>query len=252
MKRSPVLIVAVPLAILFGLSACTQESKPEAKEANTENPAEVVHSEIYLEGQSLVNLSCMTCHTAQGTPDSRIAPPLFAVKEHYLEGGVEEAEFVQAMSEFMLSPKIQNSKMPNAVKKFGLKPMLGFSKEQYEAIATYLYQADLEKPDWYEEHHQQEQEALMKNSEVGSEDYLMKGRNIALATKSVLGKNLLTAIQEKGASGAVSFCNEQAIPLTDSMTLALSASIKRVSVAAEQIRGLLNNYIRHLREEERN
>ena len=39
----------------------------------------------------------------------------------------------------------------------------------------------------------------------------------------------MKAINEKGAEGALAFCNEKAYPLTDSMAQVLKASIKRVS-----------------------
>jgi len=61
------------------------------------------------------------------------------------------------------------------------------------------------------------------------EDYLEQGKQFALETKAVLGKNLVQAIQTQGAAGAVAFCSERAYPLTDSMAVALGASLKRVS-----------------------
>jgi nitrate reductase cytochrome c-type subunit len=60
-------------------------------------------------------------------------------------------------------------------------------------------------------------------------NYLEVGKELALETKSNLGKNLAGAITEKGSEGAVKFCNIQAIPITDSMSLLLGAQIKRVS-----------------------
>ncbi|MFV0566501.1 MAG: DUF3365 domain-containing protein [Flavobacteriaceae bacterium] len=59
--------------------------------------------------------------------------------------------------------------------------------------------------------------------------YAEQGLNYALATKAVLGKNLMGTIQKKGVLEALSFCNERAYPLTDSMALAQNAKIKRVS-----------------------
>lgn len=59
--------------------------------------------------------------------------------------------------------------------------------------------------------------------------YSERGLNYALATKAVLGKNLIGAIQNKGTVEAITFCNEKAYPLTDSMAVAHNASIKRVS-----------------------
>lgn len=55
------------------------------------------------------------------------------------------------------------------------------------------------------------------------------GLDYALSTKAVLGQNLMGAIQAKGTIAALEFCNIQAIPLTDSMSLQFNAKIKRVS-----------------------
>lgn len=51
----------------------------------------------------------------------------------------------------------------------------------------------------------------------------------ALATKQILGKNLISKIGAEGTVEALSFCNIQAIPLTDSMSNELNVNIKRVS-----------------------
>lgn len=56
-----------------------------------------------------------------------------------------------------------------------------------------------------------------------------KGSGIASRTKEVLGMNLLTAISQRGAGGAVDFCSTRALHLTDSMGKVLGAGIRRVS-----------------------
>jgi len=68
-----------------------------------------------------------------------------------------------------------------------------------------------------------------KKSAANTKDYLQIGMDVALATKAVLGKNLITAIQNKGTVGALAFCNARAIPLTDSLAVSMDAGIKRVS-----------------------
>ncbi len=60
-------------------------------------------------------------------------------------------------------------------------------------------------------------------------NYLETGKELSMRTKSSLAKYLVTAISERGAEGAVEFCNTKAIPVTDSMSLELDAKIKRVS-----------------------
>jgi len=57
-----------------------------------------------------------------------------------------------------------------------------------------------------------------------------QGLQYALKTKSILGKNLLGAIKSKGTVGALSFCNENSIHLTDSATSQNEGvEVKRVS-----------------------
>jgi len=55
------------------------------------------------------------------------------------------------------------------------------------------------------------------------------GLQYAFATKKELGKNLMGTIKNKGVNSAVTFCNERAYFITDSMSSAFNAKIKRVS-----------------------
>lgn len=212
-------------AIIFGLSLSNCKQKPKEQS----NASKILSGKSYREGLSMAKQNCIACHSPIGNMDNRIAPPLIAVKEHYLEETDGEAAFVEAMSTFLLSPNIETSKMPKAIEKFGLMPITGYSKEQLEAVATYIYKTDMQKPGWFDKQHQQEKEELLSNSEEGTEIYLKKGLNLAQATKAVLGKNLLSAIQTKGTDKAVEFCNERAVAITDSMAVNLEAKIKRVS-----------------------
>lgn len=66
-------------------------------------------------------------------------------------------------------------------------------------------------------------------SQSEKERYLIKGDSIATHTQKMLLANVAQAMQEKGASGAVEFCNERAIPLTDSASILFSSHIQRMS-----------------------
>lgn len=59
--------------------------------------------------------------------------------------------------------------------------------------------------------------------------YQKKGSDLASSTQKVLASNLVGAIEEGGAKNALEFCNIEAIPLTDSMSVELGAHIKRVT-----------------------
>lgn len=58
---------------------------------------------------------------------------------------------------------------------------------------------------------------------------LETGQEMAMKTKAILGKYLVTAIQDKGAEGAIEFCSTRAIHITDSMSTVLGSRIKRVA-----------------------
>lgn len=77
-----------------------------------------------------------------------------------------------------------------------------------------------------EDQHDQNSVNLENNEEI---NYAEIGMNIALSTKAQLGKNLIGTIQKEGAINALKFCNIKAYPLTDSMSIAFNAKIKRVS-----------------------
>ncbi|HMQ61136.1 MAG TPA: DUF3365 domain-containing protein [Flavilitoribacter sp.] len=60
--------------------------------------------------------------------------------------------------------------------------------------------------------------------------YLEKGKGIAAATFTVLSGNLTSALEKGGVSNAVQYCNLAAMPLTDSLSGANHAVIRRTSL----------------------
>src|SRR5690606_21637270 len=60
-------------------------------------------------------------------------------------------------------------------------------------------------------------------------NYENLGMDIVNNAQATLSQNLIRAVQQKGAAGAVEFCNERAYPLSDSVAKIHNAKIKRVS-----------------------
>lgn len=203
-------------AIVVGCGSDNGEMEKSAGEPN---------DELMVEGHELLKNTCFACHSPQGSHENRAAPPMIAVKRHYIDENVSEAQFTKELIAYVNNPTEAHSKMPGAVRRFGVMPKMDVKKEELTKIAHYIYHADLEKPDWFEKHYKENHQS--KNS--SNLTPIEKGQRIAMQTKSVLGKNLLQAINAKGTAGALSFCNARAIPLTDSMSVALNAKVKRVS-----------------------
>jgi cytochrome c553 len=163
-------------------------------------------------GFQLAESYCFTCHS----PDAAI------------DANTSEEMFVADIINFVKHPSLETSKMPGAVSKFNLMPQMSFSDEDIKLIAQYIYRTEIEAPEWFEEHYQEEKKKYMNNTgEVLS--YQELGLQYAMATKAVLGKNLLEAINTLGTEEALAFCNTKAILLTDSMAKIQGVEIKRVS-----------------------
>lgn len=119
--------------------------------------------------------------------------------------------------------------MPGALERFGLMPKMTLSEAEVQDIARYLIHTEIEAPEWFEKHYKEEHGQQTTEKTAIDRSTAGYGKSLALATKSVLGSNLLHAIQTKGTAGAVDFCNTRAIHLTDSMAAYQNAHIKRVS-----------------------
>ncbi len=175
-------------------------------------------------GGKLISANCYSCHSTDAPMNGRLAPPMVAVKSHYLNEESTLAAFTEELIRFVQKPSPSYSKMPGAQRRFGLMPALPLPEEELRAIAAFIYYADLEAPEWFEAHQKEEQEAMKEQ-----QGYAKKGKEFALQTKALLGKNLLASINANGPENAVTFCNTRAIPLTDSSANALNVHIQRVS-----------------------
>lgn len=213
-----VIFISVLTALFFSCESSTS--------TNNNDAAEVLPKEL-AKGLELLESNCFACHSPKGSIENRVAPPMIAIKRHYIGKTTSKEEFTNDLLSFLNNPNEETSKMPGAVNKFGLMPKMGFSESDIKSIANYMYEADLEKPDWFEKHYQEESKKhVQSNDEIPP---IEQGKKLAVQTKGVLGKNLLNAINTKGTEGALAFCSTKAIHLTDSMATELNAHIKRVS-----------------------
>lgn len=222
MYRKTISILAILLGGVLMLGSCNQKGKNSLEETLQKEQVQ------YKKGLSILRKNCMSCHAPKEKGALVIAPGFPAIKEAYLKSDMMIVDFIKSMTAFMLRPSVESARMPEAVERYGLMPNLGMLKQQYDNVATYLLFADLDHPNWYEDFLL---ESTAQESEIDGDfvNYLQKGMDIAVATKAVLGKNLLSAIKTKGTAEALSFCNERAVVLTDSMSLEHNTRVKRVS-----------------------
>lgn len=178
-------------------------------------------------GFQLMEKNCFSCHSPNALNENNVGPTMALIKSHYAAVSISEKEFIQNFITFLNNPSESASKMPDAIKQYGLMPKMSFSEEQINIMAKYVYRTPLENPDWYEKYYALEKNKYSTHSEELTP--IEMGKQFAMQTKGVLGKNLLNAIKTKGVENALEFCSVNAIGLTDSVAQSLDAKIKRVS-----------------------
>lgn len=219
------------------LQSCKNHKEPYLAIKNTANQEHP--------GKKLMETNCYVCHSPTASMDDRIGPPMIAIKKHYLTEGISKEQFIADIQNWIKNPNETDAKMLGAVKKFGIMPKTPYPEETINQIADYMFDNDIEEPEWFEAHYNEERGMGMgkgkgmgkkkgmhkKQASTETQDltYEEKGLKYALGTKAELGKNLMGTIQKKGTLAAVEFCHVKAYPLTDSMSVVYHANIKRVS-----------------------
>lgn len=229
------------LLLLLFLVGC----KNSAKENNTDSAFLQDENLIEHPGKKLMETNCYVCHSPTATEADRIAPPMVAIKKHYISDHTSKEAFKAAIQEWIKNPNQDNAKMFGAVNRFGVMPKAPYPEKTIDQIADYMFDNDIEEPEWFQDHFNQDNrqgkgygrgrgmgkgmgkaQLIEENIDVSNESL---GLKYALSTKAELGKNLIRTIQKKGTIEALEFCNEKALALTDSMSVVHQAKIKRVS-----------------------
>jgi cytochrome c2 len=110
-------------ALLLALILASQTAL--ASDSNKEN-----------EGEALYKAHCSSCHGNTGGMDmhKRVAPPIVAVRMHYLGTYPEKDAFVLAVSQWVEKQDASQSLMRGAIRRFNIMPPISIAKEDAEKI----------------------------------------------------------------------------------------------------------------------
>jgi len=110
------------------------------------------------DGMQLYVKHCISCHGTENGMDmsKRVAPPVFAVKMHYIGTFSDKDSFVMAIADWLETRDVDNSMMRGAVRRFGVMPEVKVTRDDAEKIAAYIYEGDLENPLGFEEHYEKQ------------------------------------------------------------------------------------------------
>ncbi len=105
------------------------------------------------EGYTLLKNNCYVCHSPNTkSHDEIIAPPFVAVKRRYNRQYNNKEEFVNAVVNWVQNPNEEKALMRGAVRKFKVMPKLPLETENLQKIASYIYDTNVEEPEWFGEH----------------------------------------------------------------------------------------------------
>jgi len=111
--------------------------------------ADIQESEAYM----LLKNQCYACHSINTTShDEIIAPPMVAIKRRYSRMYDNKQDFVEAVTAWALNPVEDKAIMKGAVSQFNVMPKQSFKELELKKIAAYIYDNELEKPDWFATH----------------------------------------------------------------------------------------------------
>src|SRR5690606_2604804 len=106
MKNLNTKLFLLSLVVLGVFISCSQsETKAEVADGNENAQATTDNNNKAL---ALLKTNCFNCHNPD-MGESRVAPPLFKVREHYYDEETTKEEFVAAISNFINYPTEENS-----------------------------------------------------------------------------------------------------------------------------------------------
>lgn len=116
----------------------------------SDNDSDKQISPIEHPGKQMFESNCLTCHAHHGKKHGkehgqRKAPPIFAVKKHYMESYPERKDFIKQVSQWAKNPRADKAKLVHAVEKFGLMPAQDLKKKELRDIAAYIYDTEFKK-----------------------------------------------------------------------------------------------------------
>ena len=114
-------------------------------------------------GKSLMQTNCYVCHSPTAAESNRIAPPMIAIKKHYINKNTTKAAFIKSMQSWIKNPTKENAKMYGAVRRFGLMQKQAFPEEAIKLISDYMFDNEIEKPEWFDDHYNRRRGIGMQN-----------------------------------------------------------------------------------------
>ena len=137
------------IALFLGLVSCKDSPKSAVQDIDKTSKTQTLTDQSLL-GKGLLEKECYTCHNPKNPRHELIAPPMIAIKKHYLKATTSRDQFVKEIMDWVKSPNKENSKMPGAMNNIRIMPYQTLPDETMSQRAEELYENEIEKPVWFQ------------------------------------------------------------------------------------------------------
>lgn len=145
--------ISLVASIVFLLVGCNQTKEIAETKHIGKIPYVAAMGNTVNNGYTLMKNNCYVCHSPNATSHDSIIAPLFAaVKRRYSMQYGNKEDFVNAVVDWAASPHKEKALMYGAITKFKIMPKLFLEKSELEKIAIYIYENDVEQPEWFAAH----------------------------------------------------------------------------------------------------
>ena len=78
------------------------------------------------------------------------------IKKHYINDDTSKEQFIKTIQTWIKNPNKDDAKMYSAVRRFGVMPKTPFPEATIQQIADYMFDNNIEQPEWFEDHFNEE------------------------------------------------------------------------------------------------
>lgn len=116
--------------------------------------ATIANTDEIKKGKQLFKTHCASCHGVAGGMDmsKRTAPPVIAVRRHYIGTYPDKFSFVNTIADWVEKPDGNKTQMRGAIHRFGLMPKIVVNRDDVEKIAAYIFEGKIDSPAGFQEH----------------------------------------------------------------------------------------------------
>ena len=163
------------IVLLLGLTALISCNKEKKETSELVNNSDKTVMKADSEGYDLFKMRCYACHNPKAkSHDEIIAPPMAAVKRRYSMSYKTKDDFVNAVTKWALNPEEGRALMRGAVMQFKVMPKQAFKEDELRKIAAYIYDNEIEQPEWFAAHEKEMHGKMGKGMGRGMGKGMMK------------------------------------------------------------------------------